>query len=134
MTTRQRLKRWLVIGLLAAAVVVALGIIGYKALDQPSWIYYYRVADEQHLLLGTISGPGANVRVTDVVETPETVTITVSTFLFEIGATSGVGYPYESEATLSAPLGTRSVIDGGSGLPVRRASCPWPSYFASPCP
>ena len=134
MTRRQRVKRWVVIAVSAAAIVVVLGVIGYKALDQPSWIYYYRVADEQHLLVGTISGPGANVRVTDVVETSQTVTITVSTFLLEFGAVSGVGYPYESEATLSAPLGSRSVIDGSSGEPVRRATCPWPSYFASPCP
>jgi len=134
MTTRQRVKRWVVIALSATAIVVVLAVIGYKALDQPSHIYYYRVADEQHLVLGTISGRGANVRVTDVVETPETVTITVSTFLLEFGATSGVGYPYESEAALSAPLGNRSVIDGSSGMLVRRASCPPPSYFASPCP
>jgi hypothetical protein len=117
-----------------AAVIVGVGFIGYRLLDKPNAIYYYRLVDDQTILLGTISGPNANVRVTNLVETPESVTVTVSGFLFEIGATSGVGYPYESEAKLATPLGNRTVIDASSGQSLKRATCPPPSYFASPCP
>jgi len=128
-----RLRRWWVV-LAVLAVVALLAFMGYRSLDTPSWIYYYRVADQQTLLVGTISGIGATVRVTNVTETPSTVTITVSTFLFEVGPQAAVGIPHESVAKLHDSLGERSVIDGSSGLPVQRATCPPPAYFAPVCP
>jgi hypothetical protein len=119
---------------LAVLFVITVGLVGYRVLDRPAWIYYYRVVDDRTVLLGTINGPGANVRVTSVVEAAAYVTITVSAFFFELGPSTGEGYAYESSATLVDPLGNRAVIDGSSGLPVQRATCPPPSYFAPVCP
>ena len=133
MTTAKRHRR-LVFVATAVLFVLAIGLLGYRILDRPAWIYYYRVVDDRTLLLATISGPGANVRVSSVVEAAATVTITVSAFFFQFGPSTDEGYPYESSATLIDPLGSRAVIDGSSGLPVQRATCPPPSYFAPVCP
>src|SRR5665811_1738652 len=127
-----RLRRWWVV-VAVIAIVTVLVFTVYGSFDRPSWIDYYRVVDDETLLVGTISGPGATVRVTNVTETSSTVTITVSTFLFQIGPQAGVGIPNESVAKLHDTLGSRSVIDGSSGLPVERAICPPPAYFAPVC-
>ena len=59
-------RRWVVI----VALVVVIVFTAYRLLDTATWIYYYRVVDDQTLLLGTISGEGAQVRVTNVTEAP----------------------------------------------------------------
>jgi hypothetical protein len=118
----------------AALLLVGFGTVAVvRALDHPSWIYYYRLEGDRTLVLGTVDGPGANVRVTSVVETPTTVTVTVSPLLIGLGPSAGFGVQYESTATLPDPLGARAVIDGSSGLPVQRTHCPPPSYFAPGC-
>ena len=122
-------RRWVVI----VALVVVIVFTAYRLLDTATWIYYYRVVDDQTLLLGTISGEGAQVRVTNVTEAPTSVTITVSNFFVQLGPGSGVGINYESVAKLHDPLGSRTVIDGSSGLSVQRATCPPPAYFATVC-
>jgi len=122
-------RRWI-----AVAVVLVLVVAAVRLLDSASWIYYYRVVDDHTLLVGTVSGQGARVRVTSVIETPTTVTITVSTFFIQLGSGTAVGIPYESVAKLHEPLGGRTVIDGSSGLPVQRADCPPPAVFAPVCP
>jgi len=111
---------------IVAALVPVLLFAAYRLLDSATWIDYYRVVDDQTLLVGTVSGPGALVRVTSVTETPTTVTITVSTLLIQVGPGTGGGVPYESVAKLHDPLGSRTVTDGSSGLPVQRATCPPP--------
>lgn len=122
-------RRWIVVALVAVLLFTA-----YRLLDSATWIYYYRVVDDQTLLVGTVSGPGAWVRVTSVTETHTTVTITVSTLFIQLGPGTAEGVPYESVAKLHDPLGSRTVIDGSSGLPVQRATCPPPAYFAPVCP
>lgn len=122
-------RRWVAV----LAVIGVVWIVVVFGLDKPSWIYYYRVLDDHTLLVGTTTGPGAWTRVTDIAETPSTVTITVRSFLFEIGPVSGGGLPVESVATLLDHIGARTVFDGSSGLEVRRASCPPPAYFAAIC-
>jgi hypothetical protein len=117
----------------AVALIAIFAVIGYRLLDKPNSIFYYRVVDEHTLLAGTVSGPNANVRVTNVVETPSTVTITVSGLSLWIGPSSGVGTTYESIAKLSQPLGVRTVIDGSDDQTVQRATCPPPTYSAV-CP
>jgi hypothetical protein len=123
-------RRWLVVGVVALLLVFA----AYRLLDSPTWIYYYRGLDDRTLVLGTVSGPGAWTRVTDVSETPSTVTITVRSLFIQLGPATAMGVPYESVAKLLDPLGNRNVIDGSSGLPVRRAQCPPPDVFAPVCP
>lgn len=121
-------RRWVVVALVAVLVFT-----GYRLLDSATWIYYYRAVDDQTLLVGTISGPGAWVRVTNVTETPATVTITVSNLFIQLGPGTALGVPYESVAKLHDPLGSRTVMDGSSGLPVQRAHCPPPAVFAPVC-
>jgi len=73
------------------------------------------------------------VRVTNVSETSDSVTITVSGFFFRPGPQTAEGYSYESVAQLQSPLGSRTVIDASNGRPIQRATCRPPAYFASPC-
>lgn len=123
-------RRWIAV----VVVLVVLVVAAVRLLDSATWIDYYRVVDDQTLLVGTVSGQGAMVRVTNVTQTPTTVTITVSTFDVQLGPGTAVGIPYESVAKLQDPLGSRTVIDGSSGLPVQRATCPPPAVFAPVCP
>ncbi len=118
---------------LAAAVVLVFVVGAARLLDSPSSIFYYRVVDDRTLLVGTVSGAGATVRVTTLAETPTTVTITVSSFNVQLGPGTGAGTPYESVASLREPVGVRTVIDGSSGSPVRPATCPPPAVFAPVC-
>ena len=115
------------------AVVLVLVVTAVRLLDSASWIYSYRVVDDKTLVVGTITGPGAWTRVTSVTETPSTVTITVNSFLIQLGPRTGVGIAVESVATLHDPIGSRTVVDGSSGLPVLRPRCPPPAYAAPGC-
>jgi hypothetical protein len=124
-------RRWR--RLIALVAVVILAVVAIRSLDSPSWIFYYRAVDDHTLVVGTVTGPGAWTRVTSVMETPSTVTITVSSLLVHIGAGTASGVPVESTATLRDPIGSRMVIDGSSGLPVQRTHCLPPAYFAPGC-
>ena len=130
MLIRRRWRRFVVV----IGLIVVLVVLSFRALDHPSTIEYYRVVDDRTLSVGTAEGHNAWTRVTALDETPTTVTITVSSFLLQIGAHTADALLVETEVKLHDPIGTRSVIDGSNGMPVRRATCPPPSYFASPCP
>jgi hypothetical protein len=121
-------RRWI-----AVAVVLVVLVAAVRLLDSASWIYYYRVVDDQTLVVGTITGPGAWTRVTNVTETPATVTIIVSSLLIQFGPGTAVSVPVESFAKLHDPIGTRTVIDGSSGVPVLRTRCLPPAYSAPGC-
>jgi hypothetical protein len=120
-------RRWI-----ALAVVLVFVFAAVSLLVSASWIYYYRVVDDQTLVVGTVTGPGAWTRV-GVTETPSTVTITVRSFLIQLGPAAALGIPVESVAKLHDPIGDRTVLDGSSGLPVQRTRCLPPSYFAPGC-
>ncbi|MGZ6258857.1 MAG: hypothetical protein ACXWQ6_10315 [Candidatus Limnocylindrales bacterium] len=122
-------RRWIVL-----AIVVALVFTAYRMLDARSMILYYRVVDPQTLMVGTTEGAGAWTRVTSVVETSSTVTITVTSFWVQIGASTEMAYFVESVAHLQQPLAGRAVIDGSTGLSVERANCPPPAFSAPVCP
>ena len=64
---------------------------------------------------------------------PTTVTIVVSNFYLQLGASTGLGIGYESVAKLQEPLGSRTVIDGKDGHAVERATCPSAVIFGT-CP
>lgn len=121
-------RRWI-----GVAVALALVVAAVRLLDSTSWIYYYRVVDAQTLVVGTVTGPGAWTRVTSVTETPATITITVGSLLIQLGPGTAVGIPVESVARLHDPIGSRTVIDGSSGLPVLRTRCLPPAYSAPGC-
>ena len=121
-------RRWIKV-----AVVLVLVVAGVRLLDSASWIHYYRVTDDRTLVVGTVEGSGAWTRVTNVTETPSTVTITVSSFRIQLGAGTGVAIPVESVVKLRDPIGSRIVIDGSSSLWVQRTRCLPPAYFAPGC-
>jgi hypothetical protein len=106
-------RRWI-----ALAVIPVLVVVAVRLLDSASWIYYYRIVNDQTLVVGTVEGPGAWTRVTSIDETPSTITVTVSSLLVRLGAGTSVGIPVESVAKLHDPLRDRTVVDGNSGLPV----------------
>jgi hypothetical protein len=133
MPTKVLSSRWLLLAL-AVVLVSVVAFVGYASLDRATSIRYYRVVGDRTLLVGTQAGLGANVRVTGLVETPDAVTITVSTFLFQLPPSTSGGYRYESEARLMDVLGERTVIDGSTGLPVPFAYCPLPAFQAAACP
>lgn len=122
-------RRWVAV----VAVVLVLAVAAVHSLDSPSWIYYYRVVDEHTLVVGTVTGRNAWTRVASVVETPTTVTITVSSLSIQLGPGSTVGIPVESTVKLRDPIASRTVIDGSSGLSVQRTHCLPPVYFAPGC-
>jgi hypothetical protein len=101
-------------------LVAVLALAGSRMLDAASPIVYYRVIDPQTLVVATSEGRGAWTRVTSITETPTTVTITVSSFWFRLGPATDEAYAVESTAKLHEPLGSRTVIDGSSGLPVQQ--------------
>ena len=121
-------RRWI-----AVAVALVVLVAAVRLLDGASWIDYYRVVDDQTLVVGTVTGRGAWTRVTNVTETPATVTIIVSSFLIQFGPGTAVGVPVEFFAMLHDPIGSRTVIDGSSGLPVPRTRCMPPAYAAPGC-
>src|SRR5438105_1851906 len=127
------MKPWLFILPLAAVVLIAMGVLAFQFLGSPTRIDYYRLTDDRTVIVGTGGGPNAWVRVSSVSQTPTAVTITVRTFFVQLGPSTALGHLYETRVMLDAPLDGRSILDGASGEPVRRASCPPPTYFASPC-
>jgi len=64
-------RRWIVL-----AIVLVLVVTAVRLLDAGSSIDYDRVVDDHTLVAGTVTGPGAWTRVTNVTETRSTVTIT----------------------------------------------------------
>jgi hypothetical protein len=112
----------------ALILVAILAFAAYKVLNSTAFIDHYCVADEQTLMLGVTSGPGADVHLSDLVETATTVTVTVIAVYFSPPLPqSGVGYLYVVEAHLAQPLGNRLVIDSSTGMTVARIPCPLPS-------
>ena len=122
-------RRWVVV----VAIGLVLAVLAVRSLDSPSWISYYRVVDERTLVVGTVAGPGAWTRVTSVIETPSTVTVTVSSLFVRVGPGTAEGVPVESTVTLHDPIAGRTVMDGSSRLPVQRTHCLPPSYLAPGC-
>jgi hypothetical protein len=120
-------RRWLVL-----ALVVVLVLVSARLLDRAVPIMYYRVTEARTVVVGTLTGPGAWTRLSSVVETPSTVTISVSALQAPLPGTD-VGYTLELVVKLQDPLGTRSVVDSSSRAQVQRTRCLPPSYFAPGC-
>lgn len=95
-------------------------------------IDYYRVVDQQIVVIGTITGAGAWTRVTGVTETPSTVTITVSSLLAPLPG-SAAGNGLEFVLKLREPIAGRAVVDGSSGLRVRWTRCLPPVFLGPGC-
>ena len=88
-------------------------------------IDYYRVVDQHTIVVGAETEAARETRVTSVVETTTTVTITVRELPSPIrkGGTGVGGDGIELIVKLRDPLGSRTVVDGSSGEVVAFTRC-----------
>ena len=109
---------WLRRHRLALALIVAIPVVTFLLTDRSPQIVSYRLGDERTIVVTTAVGPGSWTRLGSVVETAESVTVTVRSFHFQFGAGPGYAALVEIVITLREPLGDRQVIDGSSGSAV----------------
>src|SRR5674476_1193551 len=93
----------------------------YESIDSTLSIDSYRVVDDHTLAVRIGEGPGAWTRITNIAETPSTVSVTVSSFYFRPGPGTDEAIPVDLIVTLHDRIGTRTVIDGSTGLAVPRS-------------
>lgn len=106
-------RRWV-----ALVVVVLIAVGAFRLLDQPLALDSYRIVDPQTL---DVLAYGARIQwthITGLTETDSAVTITVNSFVFEPGAVTEEADAIHILVHLGALLGSRAVIDGGTGQPI----------------
>ena len=99
------------------AVVAFVAIVVASQLGTARLIEAYQVLDEDTILIHTSSGNLAWRRVTDVVETGESVDITVKSYDAPVPQTL-VAYPAFFVVDLEEPLGDRRVVDRSADVPL----------------
>lgn len=111
-------RTWLLAALgLGAAAAIVIGFAVLRPGSTPRIIDYYRIVDQDTIVIGTSGGDDADTRVTDVSETDQAVTITVQSFTTFFGMNDDVAYPMEFAVNLEAPLGKREVFDPHHEVP-----------------
>jgi hypothetical protein len=108
---------WLAAAGLGIAVLIVAGFLLFRPGGPPAFIDYYRIVDEDTIVIGTGGGNDEETRVTDVVESDERVTITARSFTTNFGMGNDLGIPIELEVELDAPLGDRGVFDPHHEVP-----------------
>jgi hypothetical protein len=103
---------------IAVAIVVILVVGEVVLLDSDVPIDSYRAGSNNTLTVLAESEPSLWARVTSVEETADSVTVRVKSVRAPLPSTGG---DREFMLTLQAPLGSRTVIDGSSGVAVRPA-------------
>jgi hypothetical protein len=101
------------VGIVIVAVVVGVFVL---VLDRPAPLDYYRMVDDHTIVVGTVTGPATWTRITGLVETPESVTVFVSSLRAPLPAAGDD--TTEIRVVLRDSLGGRTVIDGNSGVRV----------------
>lgn len=125
-------RRWIVL-LTILFVVVGLVVGSILGSDRAVWIFYYRVVDQQTLVIGAETDNTSWTRVTSVVETATTVTITVRGLEAPIRNGAGTGQGIEFIVKLRDPIGSRTVVDGSSGQVVDFTRCLQPVPLRQRC-
>ena len=116
MTIPRPCRRWVV---LAFVALIALGTL--RLLDQPLALESYRVVEPQTLVVTGHGAKNAWTHVTSVTETDATVVISVNSLeLTGFLPQTGEGHPIDVEVHVGAPLGSRAIVDGSTGLPLAR--------------
>jgi hypothetical protein len=103
---------------LVLALLVTIPVVTFLLADRSPAIGSYRVSGDRTIIVMVAVGPGSWTRLGSVVETSDSVTVTVRSFHFQWGAGPGYAEIVEIFIALRDPLGARPVIDGGSGLAV----------------
>jgi len=107
-------RRWVA---LAAAIVFLLATL--RLLYQPLTLESYRALDPQTLVVVGFGAPNAWTRVSNVSETPSTVSVSADRFTFQLPLPgTAIGATIEVEVRLEAPLAGRTVIDASTGQEV----------------
>ena len=109
MKTPRVRRRWVVLG-----VVVVLVLGALRLLYQPVTLESYRMLDPQTLAVVGYISPGAWTRVSSVIETDSTITISVDAFTFRPFPGTAVGARFEAQVPLRTPIGGRTVVDGAT--------------------
>ena len=111
-------RPWLLAGVAVTAIaLLAFGLWIYRPGGQPILVDYYRVVDEDSLIVGIMEGSSGEARVTEVRETSDSVTIIVRHFREIFGATGGTASPVELAVELQEPLADRAVFDPHHSVP-----------------
>lgn len=129
-------RRWIVAFVIVflATGLVAGFVIGVILPGRAVRIDYYRVVDQQTLVVGAETENGEWTRVTSVVETASTVTIAVRGLQAPIrGAGGGGGQGIEFIVKLRDPIGSRTVVDGSRGQVVEFTRCLQPAPLRQGC-
>jgi|SRR5450759_840651 len=87
----------------ALAIVVVLVALSVRALDSTLSIDSYRVVDDRTLAVRIGEGPGAWTRITNIAETPSTVSVTVSSFYFRPGPGTDEAIPQDQRESAHRP-------------------------------
>ena len=103
---------------LVLLLLVTIPVLTFLLADRSPTIGSYRVSGDGTIVVTVAVGPGSWTRLGSVVETSETVTVTVRSFHFQWGAGPGYAALVELFIALDEPLGDRRVIDGSSGIAV----------------
>ncbi len=107
-------RRWFVLAIAVVATLVAV-----RLLDQPLALESYRLADPQTVVVTGYGTTSAWTRVTGIAESEATVTISVNSFeITGFLPHTNAADRIEIEVRLNAPLGSRDVVDGSTGLSI----------------
>jgi hypothetical protein len=112
------MRLWILVP--AILVIVALSGLVFWILrpgGTPLVLDYYRIVDADSINVGTSTGAGVETRVTNVLETSDSVTITVQRFQQVFGLTRGGTHPIELTVDLDQPVGDRRVFDPHHEVP-----------------
>jgi hypothetical protein len=107
---------------LTILAVAAMGLAWFLYLrpgGPPRFIDWYELADGDSLVIQTETGAGEEIRVTDVLETADSVTITVRSFTTDFGISTDIGVKVQLRVDLEQPLGDRRVFDPHHEVPAR---------------
>lgn len=110
-------------GLFLGAAVLAVGYLLFGIGPQPIDWYRLDTPDSMTVTISTCANPW--IRLTDVTETPSSVTVVVRVFCLQLGPGSAVAYLHDVSVHLAQPLGSRLVYDGtGQEVPEYHAPGP----------
>ncbi len=107
-------RRWV-----AFAIVVVVMLATLRLLDQPLALESYRLVDPQTVVVTGYGTKAAWTHVTGLAEGEATVTISVNSFeIIGFLPHTNEADRIEVEVRLSAPLGSRDIVDGSTGLSI----------------
>ncbi len=135
MTIPRPRRRWLLLSTILFVVFCLIGMAACTILvtDRAVRIDYYRVVDQKTLVIGAETDTSSWTRVTSVVETATTVTITVRALPPPIRNGTGGGQGVEFIVKLRDPIGSRTVVDGSRGQVVDFTRCLQPVPLRQGC-